>query len=106
MLRRSWAIPALQNDSEVRVAGAEGGRLDLGVADVAGELALDVRDAVVDLGRLALDEHLDRAVGAVPHKAGHGVMAGDLPGGVAEPHALDPSPEDDMSCRLAHAIDD
>jgi hypothetical protein len=65
--------------------------------DVIGHAAGEGFHEGIDLGRLAFDDGFHGPIAAVSHVAADGKLLGQLPGGVAEAHALDHSGKDDHS---------
>jgi len=94
-------------DLEVVEGGIGGPVDDLHIADVVAEVVFEVGEAGVYVGRFALGEHLDRAIGLVADETGQVMPAGVSKGGEAEAYPLDVSGEDDVSgdhFRIAYRV--
>jgi hypothetical protein len=70
--------------------------------DVVIEVMLKIRETVVDIGGVALDEHLNGTVGEIPNKSRQFVPAGATMGRIAEAYALNTTLENDVFSRYRH----
>jgi hypothetical protein len=91
-----------KRDFEVYALGVESNVLDSGFSYVTGKRFIYVGEAMVDVIRSTLGEHLNRAVRQVPHKACQPITIGNVRCSEAEPNTLNPPDEDYMFRSLVH----
>ena len=92
----------LKSDPKVRVFGVWGDLFDLSLSDIAAEGFLDVSDAIGNVARGALGDHLNGGVRQVTYHARQLIAICCVKGGKAKADTLDSADEDYVFGNLAH----